>query len=244
MKNILNRLFPKNLSEQELKRRIMKKIAFMSGLTLVAILSVTVFGSTLGGMFAFISVHRNDKDKLMKPLPNPPIFSNIPTATKEENITINGFAEPGSTIKLFVNGPEAASVIADNEGLFTLLNIKLIKGNNTLFGKVIDGEGRESEPTNTVSIMYDTNKPKIEILSPKDGETIRNLDKSIIVKGKVDTKCDVKVNGRLAILGSDNTFSVLLGATEGKMEIKIEAIDEAGNKDEATIKVTYVKSGV
>jgi hypothetical protein len=148
----------------------------------------------------------------------------------------------GDTVKIYLNGPEAGSVVADTEGLFTFLDLPLIKGNNIIFGKTTDADNRQSEPSETFTLVYSTDKPKIDVDTPKDGDVIKNLDKSVLVKGKVDKKAEVKVNGRLAILSSDNRFEVLLGASEGNMEIKIEAVDEAGNKEEKTIKVRYVKS--
>lgn len=242
MKSPTKRYSSNKESKEELQRRLAMLVLGNLVAVVVIISSVTVFGPALGGVFAFISIHRNDKDQLMTPLPNPPIFSNIPSATKDDKISINGYAEPGSTVKIYLNGPEASSVVADTEGLFTFLDLPLIKGNNTIFGKTTDADNRQSEPSETYTLVYSTDKPKIDIDTPKDGDVIKNLDKSVLVKGKVDKKAEVKVNGRLAILSSDNRFEVLLGASEGNMEIKIEAVDDAGNKEEKTIKVRYVKS--
>jgi hypothetical protein len=245
MKPPVKRYIQNRSSEEEvLKKRLALLIACNVIAGIVIISSVTVFGPVLGGLFAFISVHRNDKDSLMIPLPNPPIFSNIPTATKDDKVTINGYAEPGSTVRIYVNGPEAGSAIADTDGLFTFLDLPLIKGNNTIFGKTTDATNRESEPSETITIGYDTDKPTITIETPKNGDVVKNLDKSVLVRGKLDKKAEVKVNGRLAILKSDNTFEVLLGASEGKMEIKVSALDGAGNKEEKAIVITYVKSGI
>jgi len=56
---------------------------------------------------------------------------------------------------------------------------------------------------------------------------VSNLDKRVEVTGKVDEKSTIKVNGKFAIIKPDLTFDFLLGVSEGKVEIKVEATDEA-----------------
>jgi hypothetical protein len=46
----------------------------------------------------------------------------------------------------------------------------------------------------------------------------------------------------LAVVRPDLTFDFLLGVTEGKVAIKIEATDDAGNIATETIDVTYSSS--
>ena len=145
---------------------------------------------------------------------------------------------------IFINGPQVGSVNADAIGTFAFDNVALIEGRNTIFAKAEDAYQNQSEKSQILEITYDTKKPKITITEPKDGATIRNLNQRIVIKGSLDKKCEVKINDKLAVVGANNTFELLLGVTEGDIEIKVEATDEAGNISNETIQVKYVKAGI
>ena len=230
------------MTETELSRNFLKTSLYLLLTLTLLLLSATVFGPKIGGLLAFISVHRNDVDKTNQVAPNAPIFSNVPKATNQDSLTLNGFSKAGATVKLFVNGPESLTTTADSDGLFTFVNISLIDGVNTIFAKAVDKNNLESASSEVVNIVKDKKAPTVDITSPKDGDVIKNLDKRVAISGKVDKKATVKINDQVAILNSDLTFQVLLGIEEGKTEIKIVATDEAGNKTEKTINVTYVKT--
>jgi hypothetical protein len=239
MANSLRKRSQPKQKEQELQKRLLISLIGIVGLIFVMSLSLMFFAPQIGSFFGLFSIHRNDEDNIAIIKPNPPIFSNIPNATKEETININGYSQPGMNVTLYVNGPEVEKSLVGGDGLFTFGNIKLNKGKNTLFAKVTDSKGVESEQSKIYTIVVDNDKPKIEIDSPKEGETIRNLDKRITIKGKVNEKSTIKINGRIAILKPDSSFEFLLGTEEGKVNIKIEATDEAGNITTKEFSVTY-----
>ena len=66
----------------------------------------------------------------------------------------------------------------------------------------------------------------------KDQSTVKVL-------GKTDPGVRVTVNGFWAVIDENNNFSYNLPLQNGENMIKIEAIDQAGNKTEKEIKVTY-----
>jgi len=176
--------------------------------------------------------------------PPQPYFYGSPAVTNQKQISLKGFSEPGSKVTVFVNGPQAGSVNADAAGTFSFDSIALIEGKNTIFAKAEDTYQNQSGNSQILEITYDTQKPKITITDPKDGSTVRNLNQRILVKGTLDKKCEVKINDKLAIVRPDNSFELLLGVTEGEVQIKVEAVDEAGNRSDESIKVTYVRAGV
>ena len=120
-----------------------------------------------------------------------------------------------------------------------LLETKKINAED--FAKAIDSDNNESPPSQVITIELDNKSPDIQMESPKDGDIIKNLDKRIIVKGKVNEKAIIKVNEKLAILKNDLSFEAILGVEEGNLEIKIVATDEAGNKKEESLKIKYEK---
>ncbi len=227
--------------EKKLRQKLQKTLITLISLTVVLFLLVFFFAPKLGVFFGFFSKHRNDVDSETAIKPSAPIFSNIPAATKEETLTVNGYAQPGLTVVLYVNGPEIDKTIVGADGLFTFSNIKLIQSSNTISAKVFDQTTTGSDSSHIYTILVDKEEPKITIESPKKDETVRNLDKRVVVKGKVNEKASLKINDKFAILRPDLTFEFLLGATEGAMEIKIEATDEAGNVSVEKFFIKYVQ---
>ena len=228
--------------EKELYKRLyLSLFGIVLSLALIYV-SLKYFGPKIGAFFGLISINRNDtapKDSLAPP---PPVFTEAPEATSSEKMNLSGLAEQGTVVKLYVNGPVKGTAIADKEGSFTFPEIKLNVGKNIIFAKAQDKDGNISEKSETLYVEVDKKKPEITINTPSDGEIVKNLDKRIRVEGKVNEKATVKVNDKIAVVNADNSFEILLGTKEGDLEIKVEAFDTAGNKNEKIIHVKYEKT--
>lgn len=245
MKNFIkNLLETKGLSDEELKAKLIKILIAEAALIGVIIITLLFFAPKLGFFFGLFSVHRNEKEKKPILIPNPPIFTNVPKAVNKNKVNLSGYAASGSTVRLFVNGPEKGKVVSGADGVFTFTDIPLNSGRNTLFAKLIDTAGNESDKTNSFTIYVDTAKPKIDIQDLKEGDTIKNLDSRIVIKGKSNEQVTMTINDKVVIINPDFTFEFILGVKEGEVKIKIVATDEAGNKSEEELKVRYQKSGV
>lgn len=226
-------------NEPDYNKRFWKALLGIIIVGFIGVGSLTFFAPKFGYLLGFLSRHRNDPGEVPFLKPNSPIFSGLPTATKDENIIIEGFAQKGMTVKLFVNGPERGKTTVDNEGVFTFLDIKLIPGRNTIFAKAIDSYNNESDKSQTHTVILDKDSPKIEISEPKNESTVRNLNSRIEITGEVNEKAQIYINGRMVIQKPDYTFSYLLGVDEGWTTVEVKAIDEAGNDSLEKIKVKY-----
>lgn len=231
------------LSEQELLARLLLIVTVIVLIGGGSVASFVFFGPQIGSFFGLISVNRNTTGPKDNLAPEPPIIYDFPVATKESTATLKGYAEPSATVKLFANGPEVQSTIADSTGQFTFADVVLIDGKNTLFAKAFDAAGNQSESSKVIYIDVDSKKPEITIISPRNGEVVRNLDKSVLVKGKLNKKGTLTINGRLAVVKPDLTFEILLGVNEGPVTIKLEATDTAGNVKTEKINITYERRG-
>lgn len=230
-----------NLSEEELSKKLVLNLMGIIAVVIFVILATLVFAPKIGSFFGFFSVHRNDEGNEITLKLNPPIISNLPESVGEDKVNITGFSVAGATIKLYVNGPEVGETVVGGDGIFTFNDIQLNNGKNTIFAKALDGKGGESDKSQNYQIVVDKDKPDLEITSPKDGSTVRNLDKRILVEGKVNEKTSIKINDKMAILKPDLTFEFWLGVEEGDVGIKVEATDAAGNISQETIDVKYSK---
>ena len=231
----------KRMSERELRERLRSRMYGILIIFTLGILSLFIFAPQVGSLFGYFSKYRNDPGYTPTPKPIPPVFIDTPKAVNTDKIMLSGKVLPGSLVKIFVNGPEKASTTTGNDGVFTFSDIILNPGTNTIFAKSYDDRGNESESSEFLVINYDRSGPKITIESPKDGETVRNLDKRIEIKGKIDEKATITINEKTAIQKSDLSFIYLMTANEGEMEIKVEAVDLAGNKSTEEFKIKYVR---
>lgn len=229
-------------SEEALLKKLYIRIFSVIAIIVFLVVSISSFGPKIGSLFMLISKNRNNDGSADTIPPVAPIFSHLPESTKEKKININGITEPGATVKIFINGPQKAETTADNDGMFTFVDLEIGEGNNTVFAKAVDINGNESENSKTFEIVYDDKKPDIDISSPKNGETVKNLNQRVTIQGKLNEEAEVTINGRNAVVKSDLTFELLLGVNEGNITITIEAIDKAGNKATEVINVTYQKT--
>ncbi len=227
--------------EEELMKRLKFSIMGIFAFIIGVLLLFNFFGPKIGALFGFISIHRNETGPTVQVTLSPPIFNNLPKATNQKTITIEGFAKSGTTVILYLNGPEKGETLTDGEGKFVFENIQLMDGRNTLFAKLVDGNGNKSENSETEVITVDDKKPDITINEPKDGETIKNLNKRILIKGSVSEKSKITINNRLVVLKPDLTFEFLLGVDEGDVQVKVKATDEAGNSKTEIVNVKYKK---
>lgn len=244
-RNLATKLFPKitrRTNEDAILKRLYITVGVLFGTILLLFVILNFFGPQFGSFFLLISKNRNNDGSEDKIAPTLPIFSQVPEATNQKTLTLNGISEPSATVKLFVNGPEKAQTTADNDGGFTFVGVELGPGNNTLFAKAIDANKNEGEKSKVFTIVFDDKKPEVTVTAPKDDEHITNLDKRVLVQGKINEDADVKINGRQAVVRSDHTFELLLGVDEGDVEIKVEATDRGGNKATETVNIKYEKS--
>lgn len=227
--------------EAHLYNRLKWTLVALIAIPTVLTVAFLFFGPFIGSLFGFLSINRNNDTNLDTLAPPPPIFDRPVNATNGNNIRLSGFAEEGTSIKLFVNGPETASTITTTDGTFEFENIELIDGRNTIFAKATDASGNESDRSVVINVAVDKDEPKIEIDEPKDEDIIRNLNGRIVIKGSVSEKATVTINDRVAVLRPDFTFEFRLGVEEGEHEITVKAVDEAGNEKEEKFKITYLR---
>lgn len=171
--------------------------------------------------------------------PLPPKLRPLPEATNKEKITLQGFAEPGATVKIFLNEELKKEVVIETDGSFTTEAISLSLGKNKIKAKAYDQAGNESKDSGIIIIDFDKTPPELEVLSPEDSASFSGEEKEVEITGKTEAEAALKINGHLIILNPEGNFSYPLNLSEGENIIQIEAIDKAENKTEKEITVFY-----
>lgn len=172
--------------------------------------------------------------------PAPPRISLPYTATNSANLELNGFSEPGSTVKIFVNDEEVRTVAAEDNGQFDGGRIKLKKGFNMIYGVALDAAGNKSGQSRKEQVLYDNQPPQLIVESPQTGaQFFGSGERRVEVKGQTEIDTEVTVNDRSVIVGQEGDFSGFVELQDGEQKLLILAVDEAGNETVEEIKVTY-----
>lgn len=171
--------------------------------------------------------------------PSPPRIIIPFEATNSALFSLKGYTEPGANIKLYNSGFSFGETVADNEGSFSIENLKLTSGRNEISAVAQDAAGNESQPSMSSVVDYDTTPPLLEITRPEEGKTITGLENKITLEGKTEEGAKIIINGRLVIVGPEGDFSYQYSLKEGENTFAIIAQDKAGNQTEKEIKITY-----
>ena len=168
----------------------------------------------------------------------PPIF-NIPyEATNTPQINIQGYATPDSKVKLFIDDEEKQTEKSSSDGSFTFQNIQLNLGVNNIYGKTLDEKGKMSLPSKTIKVIFDNEKPFLEVSDPQDGKTIQG-ERKIKIAGKTEPKSQIYINGNQIIVDSEGNFSSERTLNDGENIFTIKAIDSSSNFSEISRRVIF-----
>lgn len=230
------------LTKLEEKRSFKQAILFIF-LTFVTIIILIFLGlPALVKLVTFLGDLKSSGQKIenVDTLPPPtPVLQPLPEATNSTTITITGFGEEGTTIKLFLNGEIAKEVVTGKDGSFVFDKINLSSNENKIKTKAADASGNESQFSSESVVVFDNQPPDLNILSPNDQDKFFDKDREITVKGESEPNLDILVNDRLAYTDSEGKFSSLIRLNEGENTIKVQAKDKAGNETTKEVKVTY-----
>lgn len=198
-------------------------------------------GIPLLGKFAdFLDILFKDKNESTTDVGTlqAPILDELPEATNSSILKISGFATSGETVDIYLDGQKVTTVkIVDSRFIFDDLLLKL--GENKVSAKAIATSG-ESDSSQTKTVIYDNQEPKLEVKEPADGQSFSGNNR-IRVSGATDRDAQVFVNGFLASIDFEGNFEVLVPVAEGETQLEIRAVDQAGNEKVEKRKVNFRK---
>lgn len=166
-----------------------------------------------------------------------PTLNPVTSATNSAKIVISGRSSKETTIELFVNGALQDEIETDKDGNFAFTP-DLESGTNEIKARATKND-KKSDFSVTFTVTYTNSAPLLEVTSPTEGQTYKKDQNTANVQGKTDQGVNVTVNGFWAVIDETNNFSYNLPLQNGDNEIKIVAIDQAGNKSEKTVRVNY-----
>jgi len=169
----------------------------------------------------------------------PPNLDPLPLVTNDpESLRVEGWAQSGVEVEVFVNGESVGTALVDKSGRFRVDDFTIKEGENKIYA-VSHLNGMESKPSSTQTILYDKTKPALTV----------NIDKvqpdgKVQIQGKAEPRATVLVNDHRVIVDLEGNFSYgEIGLKKGDNPIKVTATDEAGNQAVVEKTVRYEPSG-
>ncbi|KKR26902.1 MAG: hypothetical protein UT58_C0004G0045 [Microgenomates group bacterium GW2011_GWC1_39_7b] len=223
---------------RNLRRAITYIVLAISGLVLLFFLGIPV----IGRFTAFVS----DLGKSNKPITNtdktppaPPRFNTFPDFTNQNQISLAGTTESGTTIKLTFNR-NVIDTLADKDGTFTFSNLTLNDGYNIFFATSTDAAGNNSQQTQEYKIVFDNKPPDLTIESPGDGSTFfGSKQRQITIQGISESGVQITINDRVVVVDDNGKFQYTLTLNEGENKFTIKATDQAGNSIEKDLMLSF-----
>lgn len=211
-------------------------------LVLLYVTFVWILPFLIGGV-GFIKNFTNPSKKVVIPSDQttlaPPVL-NIPyEATNTAQIDIGGFASSGAKVELFLDDDKKQTVEVSVDGSFKFSDVALSLGTNNIYGKTLDEKNQESLPSKTLVIIFDNEKPNLDISEPEDNKIINGGEKKVKISGKTEAGVLVYVNSNQVIVDKDGNFTTTLDLNEGDNNFDIKAIDTANNSNEVSRKVVF-----
>ena len=227
------------------KKYLIKRIIIMNSITvLIIVLTYIWMVIFLANVNSFWDLFRSNNytDQAQNIAPIPPYLAPIPGATKDENIDVSGQTAAGQKVVLYVDNSKVDETIADATGNFNFTGIKTSIFPQKIFVRAVSDKGIESENSTEYTIVRDTEPPTLEITNPKEKELdYSNTGHSFEFTGKTEPGTTVYVNDQIAVVDSSGNFTASYRLKKGPNEIKITAVDKAGNETEETVFINFHK---
>jgi hypothetical protein len=151
----------------------------------------------------------------------------------------------GYSVRLYVTLPDAEAELVTEEpvgatSVQVIPGVELANGRND-FQASISGPGGESELSEVATVTLDTSKPKVTIISPKDGAQVKKPQ--VTIKGKSQAGSEIRLqnnaNGAIATVtaGKDGLWEAVLALANGTNNISVTSTDPAGNANTGELKL-------
>ena len=230
------------LSRIEEKRTKRQLVLVLAGIVAILALVFTLGIPLIVGISVLLGNIRNSSSLPVSSditIPVPPVIFTTAEATNSAQILVEGYGEPESTLKLYVNEAEVKKILIGREGTFSFPDIGLDRGENLIYATSTDEAGNESNQSQEIKVIYKKDGPKLELQEPSDGQEFRKNQQEMLIKGITDTATSVTVNDRFVSVKDDGAFEYKLKLNDGENSLIVISRDSAGNETKIERKVIY-----
>ncbi len=161
----------------------------------------------------------------------------IASATNSATIEFTGTSLNFDSLEIYLNDTKQGQMSISDTFAGEVKDLE--KGQNTIYFIAKSSSSKTTKKTQTFSVLYKTDKPKLDISSPGDNSKTNKED--IIISGSTDKETSIKINDQPIIVDADGKFTSSVRLKSGENKIVITAEDIVGNQTEKTLTVTYSK---
>ncbi len=97
------------------------------------------------------------------------------TAFVDGQITVQGNAEAGAFIEIFVNGESQGTTIADSDGYFSMSDVDVIEGENSLTAISTNSYGVTSPASQVTTVPHDLRPTQVSGIGAIPGDTVMTI---------------------------------------------------------------------
>lgn len=211
-------------------------VAFLIYATIFWILPTIING--MGTIKGFLNPkEQNDKTQTLDETISPPVLTIPFEATNSSSIDIVGYSTPGTEIEIYLDDELKQTADVKEDGSFIAQNIQLSLGTNNIFAKAKKDE-KTSLPSKQFKIIFDNEKPKLEVSEPEDGKNIQS-ERKIKVSGKTEINAKIFINDSQVIVDQDGSFLKEFSLNDDDNVFNIKAVDQASNENEVSKRINF-----
>lgn len=208
-------------------------IAFIVTFGIKILINITLFIADITHPKIENSLPKNQKNEVLLP---PEVYE-IPSATNSSKIIVKGKANAGKNLSFFINNSFQKEITLEDDLFET--ELELSSSENLIYLVLKNPKTKEKKQSEVYRVIYKKEKPKLEIISPKDQEKVNQEEIKIL--GKTEKEVFVKINDLPVVVGADGQFSYQLKLQPGENKISITATDIAGNVETKELTIIYQK---
>ncbi|MFA9288408.1 MAG: hypothetical protein ACEQSA_00820 [Weeksellaceae bacterium] len=160
-------------------------------------------------------------------------------ATNAAQIEISGSVTGYDSVEFYINNVKVKEKNFSRDAAFSEVIGTLKDGANNIYLKASNEKSKQQKQSPTYQVDYVKDELKLEVESPKEGETFDKAD--VRVTGTTIKGATVSVNGSPVVVNFEGKFSSTYRLKEGENKLVVKAVDIAGNEEEKTITVRYEK---
>lgn len=223
------------------EKEILRRIVFLSAVSLVLAIVLFTLGISLLGKFADLLglIFKGKQEAVSEAgAPTAPVLDDLPEATNSAKLTVKGFISEGEKVEIYLGENKVGDAKIEGSK-FEYEDVSLKDGENKISAKTVRAD-KTSNSSKVIVVVLDTLEPKLEIESPTEDQTFTGNNR-VKVMGKTDRDAQVYANGFLASVDIEGKFEVLVPVAEGESTIEIKAVDSAGNIKIEKRKITFRK---
>ncbi|CAN5131334.1 hypothetical protein BH09PAT1_BH09PAT1_8640 [soil metagenome] len=227
---------------QRLVKQTERNLFFIVAGIVIVIILFLVVGVKLLVNFSLFVEKKSDSSadtSTNKEIMIAPILDPLTSATNSASIDITGTAGSGKYVVLYINGKNVKKADVNSDNTFAFHDATLDKGSNEIKIKAFTDNDKESKYSEAQTVVYSNKAPSLSVDFPSDGETYHKDNNPLRVRGKSDPNVKVTINDFWAMADDSGSYYYNLSLKNGDNEIKVVATDDAGNKTEKDLRVSY-----